>query len=488
MDPKMNGPMKPTSSQYKIVYSNWSGQSFVSKMDPSKDQVGLVTFNADSITPYHLGNNFAAVNTAIKKMWADGVTNTRTALKMGIEDVIAHRNANPKSIQAIILLTDGAYNQDGDPLARGGSSYKKTTEGEYGTNVDGTMYWYNFTTLSPAEQNLAYYAKEHNIRVYPITLGVDDEIQPGYANLSGTWRIYDTFDLIASQTGGTHYHATDGSQLLDVYTTIAGQLQETAGGNTQVALDFGQINLNDTLSPDIKNYMSYVPQVSHPLALMNDSTYIRRFNQTPDGAVMEQGNLSQDDTASWNNQMMNFNVGTIKLNDTWSATFRLNLTQAGKIELFPPTHPSFLTFTDASTGITTQSPIPPIQCNVESSIVDQGYGGMFLSVDNLSFVGQNPDPNIWTIQWNTTYTGNLTAQEAIQYRRFGDTLWKTVGSMSKTKTFQSKDQFTLDASSWEPNVDYEIQISATASDANYSNVIVVRNRSGPTATNYIKLE
>ena len=479
--PTMNGPL---GSQYKIAYSKLAGQSFVTQMDPTKDQVGLVTFSQSASVPYSLGNNFAAVNTAISGMSASGNTNTRTALKMAIQDVIVKRNPNPKSIQAIILLTDGAYNYDGDPLARKTGSYIQTSEF---SGSDGDMDWYKFSTLSAAEQNLAYYAKENNIRIYTVTLGVDAEIQPGYANTTGTWQIYNTFDLISSQTGGIHYAATDGSQLVNVYAAIAQQLNQYAGGNTQVALDFGQINLNDQLASNVTDYMAYVPDVHVP-AWTTDSTYVDKINQTPSGSVNQLYNYSRDDSSNWTNKMLNFNVGTINLNETWSTTFRLNLTQAGNIELFPPDHPSFLTFTDASTNTTTTSPLPPITCNVQQGYVDQGYGGKYLSVDNLSFAGSNPDPSIWTIQWNTTYTGNLTAQEYIQYRQVGDSQWNTVGSKSKTNTYQSTDQFTLDTSSWEPNVDYEIQISATASDANYSNVIISATKNGPTATNYIKLE
>ena len=103
-------------------------------------------------------------------MSANGNTNTRTALKLAIGDMIA-KSTDPRAVKAIVLLTDGAYNQDGKSLARATGSYY-IQKYEF-SGSDGTMEWYKFSDLLTAEQNMAYYASEHNIKVYVVTFGTD---------------------------------------------------------------------------------------------------------------------------------------------------------------------------------------------------------------------------------------------------------------------------------------------------------------------------
>ena len=64
---------------------------------------------------------------------------------------------------------------------------------------------------------------------------------------------------MAESTGGKHYHADTGDEALAVYEKIAGELKETAGGNTQVSLNFQTIKVNDILGGgDVRTYMEYV--------------------------------------------------------------------------------------------------------------------------------------------------------------------------------------------------------------------------------------
>jgi hypothetical protein len=356
------------------------------------------------------------------------------------------------------------------------------------------MNWYHWDTLSDPNQNMARYANQSKIRIYTVTLGTDPAILPGYVNGSGAFQIYNTMDLIATQTGATHFHATDGSQLVDIYTTIAGQLQETAGGNTQVGLDFGNVKINDDPALDIRNYMDYMYD-SHSPAQSSDSTYINKSNITKYGVYNQLISVTRDDRPNWTARTMAFDVGTIKLNETWSATFRLNLTHAGKIDLFGPGS-SAISFIDAASGATQTGFIPAMQCRVRESIVNSGYGSKTLSVDNLSLIASaGPDPNVRTLKWNTTYDGDKTVQEAILYHRAtGDPHWKTVPGglvFISTKVFEETQQYTLstsDTSLWPPG-DYEIQIVAGAEDANaaLSNKIPLHIAS-PGGTIFIKLD
>lgn len=483
--PKMDGP---AGLQYKLYYAKLAGTTFVNQMDPGKDKIGLVTYSTNANVANSLSTNFAGVVSGLNSMTAVLYTNQRMGMKLAIENMIANSN-NPNAIKALIVMTDGQYNQDGDPLARGTGTHIKTSENTYTYYYD----WYqipasggNAFTQTPNDQNMATYARLHNIRIYTVTFGTEPAIQPGTD-------LYNTMDAIAAQSNGTHFHANDGYQLTDVYTAIAGALQETAGGETHVALDFGTVKINDDPALDIRNYMNYVYE-SHSPAQSSDSTYINKTNLTPTGVYHQLISETRDDTASWAARTLAFDVGTIKLNETWSATFRLNLTKMGKIDLFGPG--STISFKDAATNATQTGFIPAMQCRVQQSIVNTGFGSRTLRVDNLSeVIGASPDPNVWTIKWNTTYDGAKTVQEAILYRVTGDPHWTTVPGglvFISTPVFEETKQHTLstsDTTLWPPGKCFDIEIVAGAEDANAARTDAVQKCKAPSSdTIYIKLE
>jgi len=493
MTPKMDGP---EGLKYKLWYANKSGFAFVDKMNPGTDMIGLVTYSTSASVNVGLSNNYDDVRNGLKDMTAVMYTNQRMGTYKAIEEMISHNPDPTKTVQAIVVMTDGQYNRDGDPLARGTGTRIHTVEG--GRSPDsgwsGADYrdWYVIPALGAAtnsRQNLSEYARQNQIKIYTVTFGTDSAIQPGQQD-------YETATAIAESTGGQHFHATDGSQALDVYTKIAGLLQETAGGNTQVSLKFDTVKINDVISGNISSYMEYVPDVHFP-PLPTDSTYYNKTHKSPSGTMtnLEDYPRSHSDEDLWLSKTMTFNPGEMKLNDTWSATFRLNLTHAGKIDLFGPNN-SIITFTDASTGGTQTGFIPEMQCRVQASIVNTGFGSKTLRVDNFSFVdGVSPDPNVWTIKWNTTYDGNKTVQEAILYRMTGETQWKTIPNglvFISTKVFEETNQHSIstsDTTLWPAGKCFDIQIVAGAEDANAAMTNQIKKcKALPGGTIFIKLE
>jgi hypothetical protein len=474
MNPKMDGP---DGSKFKIWYSNLSGYTFVTKMNPDTDQIGLVTYTTNAALPVPLSTNFANVKTGLKGMTAQSTTNQRMGTYIALKEMISH-NADPtKTVQAIIVMTDGVYNQDGDPLARGTGTRIHTTEGSWSDYRD----WYVIPALGTAtdpRQNLSEYALQNKIKIYTVTFGTD---------IGSTSDLYKSMTAIAKTTGGEHYHADDGYQLKDVYTTIAGQLQETAGGETEINLNFGTVKINDNPGL-ITDYMDYEYQSGY-------STYINKSNITKYGVYYPLLSETRNDTQAWHDNTMAFDVGTIKLNETWSATFRLNLTHAGKIDLFGPGS-STISFTDAATGVTQTGFIPAMQCRVKESIVNTGFGSKTLLVDHLAFVeGASPDPNVWTIKWDTTYDGDKTVQEAILYRVTGETQWKTIPGglvFISTKVSGETKQHTVstsDTALWPPGKCFDIQIVAGAEDANAAITNpITKCKALPGGTIFIKLE
>ena len=478
--------------QTKLYWAKQAATTFVGKMNPVSDQVGLVSYSNSASVDSSLSDDFDGVTTAIGNIQPVFYTGTRSALKSAIEDVVAHRNPNPDTIQAIILMSDGEFNYYGDPLARG-TGYDATHKDSHNryytwTSTYITRHTY-FSGLGGSvnvvdaniftNQNMSRYALENSIRIYTVSFG------SWISSTSETWK---TLDILSTATGGEHFHASTGSELVDVYTTIAGQLQETAGGETQVDLDFGTVMINDNPLLDVTDYMDYEYHEGY-------STYINKTNITKSGVYHQLISQTQDDTNAWNTNTMAFDVGSIKLNETWSATFQLTLTQAGKIDLFGPTS-SVISFTDAASGETQTGFIPATQCRVRESIVNTGFGSKMLLVDNLSFV-EDPDrdPNIWIIQWNTTYDGDKTVQEAILYRVTGDTQWKTVPGglvFITTPVVEETTQQTIptsDTALWPPGNCFDIQIVAGAEDANaaISNPIT-QCKTLPGGTIFIKLE
>ncbi|MDP2796208.1 MAG: VWA domain-containing protein [Methanoregula sp.] len=396
----------------------------------------------------------AEVDAALNTIVPAGNTPTREGIYRAVNMLPA---STPGKVRAIILLTDGEYNTGNDPEGLTNNGYTRFSA----PDLAGT-------------DSVLMYAKNRNIKIYPIGLSVSSAYQT-------------ILQRYATTTGGKYSNANDPGELAQIYTNIAGDLQETAGGDTRVDLDFGIVNINDDPLLDITDYMNYEYQLGY-------STYINKSNITKYGVYHQLISLTQDDTAAWNARTMAFNVGTIKLNETWSATFRLNLTQAGKIDLFGPS--SSISFTDAATGATQTGFIPAMQCRVRESIVNTGFGSKTLRVDNLSeIIGANPDPNVFTVKWNTTYDGDKTVQEAILYRVTGDPQWKTVPGglvFISTPVFEETNQHaisTLDTTLWPPGKCFDIQIVAGAEDANAAMTNqITKCKALPGGTIFIKLE
>lgn len=465
----------------RLYWAQYAAKTFVDKMNPG-DQVGLVSYGEDATVDSSLTTDFNSVRTDIDAISQGGYTPTRLALKEAIDDVNANRNPNPQTIQAVILMSDGEFNYYGDPLARGEgrtSNYLWTS-----TRTD-RHFWFSglggVTDTDNAniftQQNMSLYALDKNIRIYTISFG------SGITEGSDTWN---TMVILANSTGGKKFHASTGAQLVDVYTAIAGDLQETAGGETVVGLNFGNVKINDDPSLDLTQYMDYI-------YVPGTSTLINKSHMSSLGVYTQQLFETRNDEAAWTAKTMAFDVGTIKLNETWRATFQLELIQAGKIDLFGPGSSS-ISFTDAATGTTQTGFIPAMQCRVRDSIVDTGFGTKSLFVDNLTFAA-SPSTDVWTIKWNTTYDGDKTVEEVVFYRIAGDPQWKTIpgGMVFKTgQRFEEETPFTFstsDTSLWPDGKCFQIQVVAGAEDANAARTdTITKCKDLPADTVFIKLE
>jgi hypothetical protein len=482
----MNGP---DGWKTRLYYSNMSGYTFVDQMDSSQDKIGLVTYSQAASVKQTLSTNFAAVRSALSAMATGASTNERMGTYYGLDDLMKTPADPTKTVRAVIVMTDGEYNYDGDMLARGTGSYIHLYEGSY-----GGINWYAIPALNTPtretdpRQNMSSWAIDNGVKIYTVTFGT---------GLNAVTLA--TNEDMATLTGGKHYHADTGTEALDVYEKIAGELKETAGGNTEVSMDFQSIKVNDIMGGgDARYYMKYIadstPAPTGPLP--TDSTYLNKTHWFSGNSTMTWYTgfpMVVDNTADWDAGTMAFTPGDIKLADTWAATFRLRLNNSGKIELFGPDSASQVCFTDASTDTQTCQFIPSCQCNIQESLVNEGLGNETLAITDMTAESASGDPNIVRVQWYLTYTGtdpNNRVTQRISYKPDGGKFSLIPGeSVKYAWTSDHAVQYVLvDTTSW-PYGGYTFLVEASAPDAeNAARQTASWEKKGGASPNYIQLD
>jgi hypothetical protein len=507
------GDDKPT----RISSATTAAKTFVSKMDSSRDRIGVVSFagytaGTETRPDVTLTYDYSNVDNKINALSPNGATETRDGLKQAIDMFIDNPNPNSNVVSAIILMTDGNYNWLGNPLGRGtGYSSDYTSyyypyhnyypnlpywtnnlepdkyqyydglgDGLHGTHHSSPSY-YTYPDGQATNQNMAVYAKNHNIRLYMIS----------FASTLDSQAVSD-MQTLADSTGGFYEHAPDGDSLTAIYTKIAGELNEQAGGSTVVAMNFGTIKVvNVSDYADIGDYLDY--RYSDPV-----STNIHMFNKTSDYY-----RYTRSDIPNWTptKKELSFDVGTIKLNDTWQTTMMFNLTQNGTLVLFGPDHCSRVSFTDASTGKTTSGCIPSLMVDVRSDSGTKGLDSNTLLVDPINVVlGVSSDPNIIRLQWNTTYAGPTASSgsvgETIEYCNAdasscsASTDWYLYSVLSsKAGPLASpgvQDAKNIDTSGWVDGK-YYLRVHAVADNSADYDATVMYTKTPPGGS-YIKLE
>jgi Mg-chelatase subunit ChlD len=480
----------------RLAHAKNAANIFIDAMKTgSSNQVGTVSFSSATTKDQSLTTDFDLTKVKINKLGASGYTQMRRGLYDAITDV--RTNGRAGAVKAVILLTDGDWNYDGSiiahgtgwPYPSGGWHSPNTTTCQYTYNeqddyryIDGLggtlnlVYGkYRSTDGEFTNQNMSIYAKNSGVRLYTLSF---EEKPSAY--------VQRVLRIATNNTGGFYQHAADKSELNDLYRKIAGELTDTAGGETEVYLDFGVVNINDHPATNITEYMDY-QYVPSPFTIRpTDSTYFNktRVNTTSGGLDLYYEGV-QDDTANWSAKKMTFNAGTIKLNDQWSTSFRLNLTQAGKIELFGSDSSSEVCFRDASTDLMTCQKVPALYCNIRQQEID--YGTNIVLIDNLA---HNNGQDFLTLTWNTTYTGGTTVKETLQYKSEGETQFHTVpgGIYYVPPCSDLTRSKTVDTTKWSYG-SYTFQITGSALDAPGPITRTIGYmKVGPVGTRYINLE
>jgi hypothetical protein len=419
----------------RISSAKAAAKAFVSQMNPTQDHIGLVSYSTDASCALSLSDDYSKVNRTIDALEAEGWTATRKALYLAIQEMVANESSNPDAVHAVILISDGEYNYYGDPLARGtGSSV--FTWGD--TQKD---YYTLFSDLG-TQQNMAVYAKNNTIRLYMISFSND--IREG----SLTWK---TMDTLAETTGGKHYHAATGDDLARIYTEIAGDLKAEAGVDTMMDISFENVQVNDAPVPgeDVFTYR-YIPGVSTNIASWIDNE-TGHYDPVP--------LHTEAQTADWeDDHSLHFDIGTVRLGQTWTATYTLTVLKDGNINVFGPG--SMISFNGGADSLG----IPKTFLTAVPDLNNTGMRGAYLDLDALHRVGSGPVTDVLKMGWHLNYTGNSTTTQRLLYSYDGGKTWVTFLTMAPRPRGDRDEQASLDVRSLASGK-YRIRVHATAPDA-----------------------
>lgn len=149
--------------------------TFITELNATSadEQLALASYSTTATLDTTLSTSYGPVLSKVQGFSATGRTAIGLALEAGISGVMG-TNRRTLSQPIIVLMTDGNHNTDVEPIV-------------------------------PARQ-----AADRGITVHTITFGSDADIA--------------RMQNVAAETGGKHYHATTGSELTDVFRTIAKSL------------------------------------------------------------------------------------------------------------------------------------------------------------------------------------------------------------------------------------------------------------------------
>jgi len=340
----------------------------------------------------------------------------RYGLYTAINDMIGLEESEPRdgAIRAIVVLTDPEWNEWGDPSAGWDGTSVATANAvtnklpwalpesgvsawvpfdEFGVG-DPAVWEYNVPVSDP-RQNMANYAKEHDIIIYTIAYPKKD------VNIdTARERI---MRQMADSTGGMYFEARNGTSLEGIFETIGKDLREKAIVNTTAVLNFTNVKLNDITVPGNQTF-DYIYRE-------DISTVTHKWNITND--LIEYG--CRNDTLNWTtDQKLTFDLGTMYRGDLWRANFTLKAKDYGLVELFEGSYVS----SEGNPDVI----IPP-------SFL---YGGPTIRGDeptqSLEITYFNVSESLNAV-YDIAYSGNKEVQARLYYRKSGDITgnWVQIG-------------------------------------------------------------
>jgi len=241
---------------------------------PDYDRVGLVSFTNSATLNKELTDDFASVKVAIDTLYASAATNIGAAIHTANGEFDA--NDRTDALQAEILLTDGLPNKPSGP---------------------GDGFWEPDAAYARTEAQAAHDA---DIILYTIGLGedishyfLDDYPASGHDYNSGDPAEPYDYDGLAYIGGGEFYYAPDGDDLQAIFVALAGELITIAGQNV-------------VLTEVLPDGVNYVP-----------------------GSIVPPPDSIDGQTLIWN-------LGTINIGETVTATFDVTFDEPGYQQVDDP--------------------------------------------------------------------------------------------------------------------------------------------------------
>jgi hypothetical protein len=380
MDASSSMNAKDSTGGDRFANSKLAGKSFVGSLK-SQDQVGLVSYgNYSNIVHWQLVHNLSynhnLVNDSIDSLVEKGGLDI--SVRQSIDEAVTRITTNPLhpdgEVAAIITLGDSAYNNDA---------------ADYAAMVN------------------AWTVKK--IHIYTIQ----------YVSSANGCSTPDTkvtqMHTLADNAGGIPFCCTNKDEVNLALDTIKQNLSTIAGVNTQMTLDFSNVQINSTTYNGTMTGGQVFDYVHINAGLPGQYINHTKSNVDKDGRtsiIWTDGNQSVvDQSNEWtaaNNYQLKFNIGTIRIDETWETTFRLNVTKEGLIQLFGPG--STITYTGGSPG---NLALPATYINSLNASTPLGLGSGELDLSNL-IVPSTVTDSI-PVQWNISYSGFVVATETISY-------------------------------------------------------------------------
>jgi hypothetical protein len=365
-----------------------------------------------------------------------------TPMRYGIYKAINEIKANGRTnaIRAVIVLSDGDYNYYGDPLARGTGS-DSCNPSNYN---DLSQNYCKFSGLGSgrnSNQNMSNYAKNNSIRIYSI--GYAEDISTGGK---------ETLRILAESTGGEYF---DGSaaNIDEIYTTIAGKLQEEAGVNTTMDLDYGSIEVNYNLTTINETYQvfNYVPFTNI------DSWFETDPPTRPEGYPKDPIDQSEEYNLT---QSLNFNIGTVKLHQIWEAQYSLQVLADGNINVFGPDSKVLFNGTEGQSQLF----IPKTYITAIGNMTTTGINSSILNIT----VGDSSDSESGFVEWPIyrNYTGTMEVKEDYYISVDGGMTWTLMGfAILSPEQANQNGVYRVYRDQFPPGVDLEFRVVGNALDA-----------------------
>jgi len=152
-------------------------------------------------------------------------------------------------------------------------------------------------------------------------------------------------------------------------------------------------------------------------------------------------------------RQLHFDIGTIRLNQTWEATFRLRVLTEGTIGLFGDG--ATITFNDHD-----RVPLPRVYITAfseENTTMDTRS----LNVSNLDCT--SPATGLLSLSWNLNYTGTAKAVQEVSCSGDGGCTWISLGTRESSPGV-SPMEARFDIRLLPPG-EYTVRVYATAPDA-----------------------